>query len=58
MNDALLKFQREVCPELSIDDPRLTVRLIDEISKLKKDMSSVCSSHDVGVEKSPQNEEG
>jgi hypothetical protein len=35
-NDALNRFQREICPKLQIDSPELTLCLIDEINKLKK----------------------
>lgn len=35
-NDALIRFQKEVCPDLTLDDPRITYRLIEEIEKLKR----------------------
>jgi len=37
-NDTLLKFQKTVCPDVPIDDPKLTARLIEEITKLKQDL--------------------
>jgi len=36
MNDALKKFQKTVCPDIPFDDPKLTQRLLEEISKLKE----------------------
>ena len=36
VNDALKKFHTKNCPELPINSPELTNRLIVEIEKLKK----------------------
>ena len=38
MNDALIKFQKTVCPEISMDDPRIIEKLIEEITKLKSEL--------------------
>jgi hypothetical protein len=36
MNDALIRFHDEYCPELSYDDPKLTFLLIEKINELKE----------------------
>ena len=38
MNDALIKFQKTVCPNISIEDPKITEFLIEEIAKLKAEI--------------------
>ncbi len=35
MNEALKKFHDEFCPNISYDDPKLTVMLIEKIQELK-----------------------
>jgi len=37
MNDALVRFHDEFCPELSYDDPKLTMLLIEKILEWKKE---------------------
>jgi hypothetical protein len=39
VSDALLRFQKEVCPEISLDNPEITDRLIDEINHLRRQVS-------------------
>jgi len=35
-NNALIRFQQEVCPDIPLNSPELTNRLIEEINKLKE----------------------
>lgn len=37
-SDALIRFQKEVCPDIPIDSPEITFKLIEEINKLKKEV--------------------
>ena len=41
MNDALLKFQNTVCPEIPLDGEGLTKKLIEEIAKIKEELQGV-----------------
>lgn len=36
VSDALIRFHREICPDVPLDSPQLTQRLIEEINKLKE----------------------
>ena len=58
LSENLKQFHREICPDIPIDSIEFTYKLIEVISKLKKDMSSICPSRNAGVEKSPQDGRG
>ncbi len=38
MNDAIKRFQKTVCPEISLDSDNLTEKLIAEIARLKEEI--------------------
>lgn len=37
-SELLKEFQRECCPNISFSDPKLTAKLIEEITKLKQEL--------------------
>ncbi|MBU0498186.1 MAG: hypothetical protein KKC68_04335 [Candidatus Thermoplasmatota archaeon] len=46
--NALLRFQKEVCPEIPLNSPEITHRLIEEIAKLKQNEKSEFTSEHGG----------
>ena len=34
-NDALNRFHQEICPNVPLDSPEITIKLIEEINKIK-----------------------
>lgn len=38
MNSSLKKFHEEICPQIPIDSPMITAKLIEEISKIKEEL--------------------
>lgn len=37
-SELLKEFKKETCPDVSFDDPKLTAKLIESISKLKQEI--------------------
>jgi hypothetical protein len=43
-NDALNRFHQEICPNIPLDSPEITYRLIEEINISKKREGDNCQS--------------